>query len=239
MPSQSESLASRYCWPRSGPTRSGEQQRHSVFSWLHRPEMFTELFAQLTMDAIHSLPYGVALGAVDVHKPSWGHVPGVVRRSCHHSGCRIGERTVVRLSSGEDATATVTAAVFVEILADRYPLERVSRSAAIAWPSGDAASSIAYATSTTSEPPAIRRHPAIRSRNERNGIHSAQVSPLVALQAEHALCRCQRAKTGKNREGSPRQSGGRQTFVLYLARTSRFQFAEPSADGGRLRRRET
>jgi hypothetical protein len=45
-------------------------------------------------------------------------------------------------------------------------------------------------------------------------------SPLVALQAEHALCRCQRAKTGKNREGSPRQSGGRQTFVLYLARTS-------------------
>jgi hypothetical protein len=68
MPSQSESLASRYCWPRSGPTRSGEQQRHSVFSWLHRPEMFTELFAQLTMDAIHSLPYGVALGAVDVHK---------------------------------------------------------------------------------------------------------------------------------------------------------------------------
>jgi hypothetical protein len=84
----------------------------------------------------------------------------------------------VRLSSGEHATATVTAAIFVEILADRYPLERASRSAAIAWPSGDAASSIAYATSTTSEPPAIRRHPAIRSRNERNGIHSAQVPPL-------------------------------------------------------------
>ena len=83
------------------------------------------------------------------------------------------------LPSGEHVTTALTATEFVETLADRYPLKGFSRSAAIAWPSGHAAPSIGYATSTTSEPPAIRRHPAIRPRTERNGIHNAHGSPLV------------------------------------------------------------
>jgi hypothetical protein len=127
----------------------------------------------------------------------------------------------VRLSSGEHATATVTAAIFVEILADRYPLERASRSAAIAWPSGDAASSIAYATSTTSEPPAIRRHPAIRSRNERNGIHSAQVPPLWPFRQS---TRCADASAQKQ----ARTAKGRRVSLVGARRLS-YIWREPQA----------